>query len=466
MMSSGRPARSGTTESTPWRRARSVLTRLTVAGVLGATALGAPAPATAEAAGSAPASARATGPTDVRMVQANIYTRLRTGRFKADVTKVLGLQPDFVTYNEVPFRDSAVLAPPGYALYRDMRNRFTAATPVAWRTDRWTMDAAGTYRISNWRGKPPGRVVELGRRFANWVTLHNADGRVVSVVSIHVAPKVRGMPDLRLSSVKRLTGLVTTLSAKGPVLVGGDFNIHYKSGVYPRDVLTTASMAPTYDTLGRYFPTGDHQGMTIDYVFNRGDAQLTAAKQWPVELNSDHDAVVGGFDWQVDPASMIDTVRNDPTGDLAARRAALRPLVRSLHGAPTGATVEIATTRFDLRSLLRQVRAALDRGVHVRVTIGGAYSTPRQRRLERAIVGSGDTASWFRLCSGSCLDRWQALKVPKTLMLVSDAEGTWVVRHDLSRMMTPLAISSRTSATTYVGPIGLARGAQMLAALH
>lgn len=471
MMSSGRPARSGTTESISRSRALPTASRRVAARALGAVlavalgsvAMTAPSPSAAE---TASASAGAAATTDVRLVQANIYTRLRPKRFQADVAKVLAQQPDFVTYNEVPFRDTAILAPSGYALYRDTRNRFTAATPVAWRTDRWTLDAAGTYRVSNWRGKPPGRVVELGRRFANWVTLHNADGRVVSVVSVHVAPKVRGMPDLRRGSVKRLTGLVTTLSAQGPVLVGGDFNIHYKSGIYPRDVLTTAALAPTYDTLGKYFPTGDHAGMTIDYVFNRGDAQLTATRHWPVELNSDHDAVVGGFDWQVDPASQIETVQNDPSGDLAAKRAALRQLVSSIHSAPTGATVEIATTRFDVTSMLRQARAALDRGVHVRVTIGGPYSTPRQRRLERAIVNSGDPASRFRICSGSCLTRWQALQVPKTLMMVSDAEGTWVKRHDLSRMLTPLAITSRTTATTYVGPIGLARGKQMLAALY
>ena len=57
----------------------------------------------------APAEARAGGadnavPSDITMVQANIYTGLSIPRFQADVAKVLAIQPDFVTYNEVPFR--------------------------------------------------------------------------------------------------------------------------------------------------------------------------------------------------------------------------------------------------------------------------------------------------------------------------------------------------------------------------
>ena len=75
---------------------------------------------------------------DITMIQANIYTGLSVERFQADVRKVLAVQPDFVTYNEVPFRNDEVMAPEGYAIYRDMTDRFTAATPVAWREDRWT----------------------------------------------------------------------------------------------------------------------------------------------------------------------------------------------------------------------------------------------------------------------------------------------------------------------------------------
>src|SRR5215207_3641603 len=69
---------------------------------------------------------RASAVGDITMIQANIYTGLSPERFQADVREVLAVQPDFVTYNEVPFRNDAVMAPDGYAIYRNMRNRFTA----------------------------------------------------------------------------------------------------------------------------------------------------------------------------------------------------------------------------------------------------------------------------------------------------------------------------------------------------
>ena len=288
-----------------WRRA--------LASAVAVTALASGAVAIA----SAPAQASAGSPSetpvsDITMIQANIYTGLTVPRFQADVRKVLALEPDFVTYNEVPFRSDSVIAPEGYDLYRDMTNRFTAATPVAWRADRWTAIDQGRFLISNWRGKPPGREVELGRRYANWVTLQGTDGRVLSVVSVHVAPVVRGMPDLLRRSVARLGLLVDQLAPTGPVLVGGDFNVHFKSGRYPRDLLDAHSLVPTYDTMGAYFPTGDHHGATIDYVFDRGTDVLAPDSQCPVELRSDHDAVVVGLSWVSDPESWV--VANNPAG--------------------------------------------------------------------------------------------------------------------------------------------------------
>jgi endonuclease/exonuclease/phosphatase (EEP) superfamily protein YafD len=446
-----RPASSTASPRSAWRRA----VGLALAGLLAATL-----PALGDGARAATAAAATTS--DLTMVQANIYTRLGNTKFTKDVRKVMAQQPDFVTYNEVPFRSDASLTPEGYALYRGYRNRFTKATPVAWRTDRWTKIDSGTFRISNWRGKPPGRVVELGRRFANWVTLRGVDGRVLSVVSIHVAPKVKGMPDLRRRSVARLGVLVGTLRSAGPVLVGGDFNIHYKSGIYPRDLLTAAGLEPTYDTLQAYFPTGDHMNMTIDYVFNRGADQLEAVSQRPIELNSDHDAVVAGFDWQVDPPGDTTSVTSDPAGDPASQRAAVRPFAQGLRTAPAGAVVELATNRFDLPVLLIQIRRALARGVHVRATINGTGNTVRQRRLERAILASGDPQSSFSMCDSACAAEWKATGVPLGLMMVSNPDGDWIVRYDMSRRLTQAAMLFPTTTTTYVGPLGLAGGDRML----
>jgi endonuclease/exonuclease/phosphatase family metal-dependent hydrolase len=239
-------------------------------------------------------------PGGVRMIQANIRSSLSTRKFTSDAREVVRAEPDVITYNEVPVRVDWRLAPDGYSLYRSHRNRYTEATPVAWRTDRWRKIDSGTYRFSNYRRKPEGRKVRIGLRFANWVTLEAGNGRVMSVVSAHVAPPDDDMPDLLRRSVRRIGELVARLAPRGPVLVGGDFNVHYSGSRYPEKLLRDARMRPTYDTLRSSFPTGDHHDLTIDYVFNRGKAQLRAERHRPIELYSDHDAVVADLGWRVD----------------------------------------------------------------------------------------------------------------------------------------------------------------------
>ena len=403
---------------------------------------------------------------DITMVQANIYTGLTVERFQADVRTVLSLAPDFVTYNEVPFRNDAVMAPEGYDIYRSMRNRFTAATPVAWREDRWQAIDQGTYRISDWRGKPPGRQVELGRRFANWVTLQDTDGRVVSVVSVHVAPVVRGMPDLLRPSVTRLGKLVDQLAPSGPVLVGGDFNVHYKSGRYPRDILSAHGLVPTFDVMGSFFPTGDHQGATIDYVFDRGVDALTPDNQYAVELKSDHDAVVAGLSWTTDLPSETVVVTNDPRGDVTGQRAALESILDGLRSAQPGTVVELATYRLELPAVVRQLSRALDRGVHVRVSTASDARTKPERRLGRILASHGDPHSWLRRCGASCRTTWRDAGVPRGFMMVSDPDGTWKARYDASRKLAPVLVEKLSRVRISTGSNALEEGAELLRAVR
>ncbi|GAB2444572.1 hypothetical protein GCM10027062_25650 [Nocardioides hungaricus] len=404
------------------------------------------------------------GADTVTMVQANILTKLKPAPFQKDVREVLSIQPDFVAYNEVPFRQDAVIAPPGYELYRDMTNRFTAATPVAWRTDRWTPVATGNQWISNWRGRPPGKEVELGRRTANWVTLQGVDGRVVNVVSVHVAPPTRGMPDLLRRSVTTLNALVERLAATGPVLVGGDFNVHYKSGRYPRDLLAQSQLVSTFDQLGSYFPTGDYFGNTIDYLFSRGEDQLVATSQYPVELRSDHDAVVGEFTWTVDPPATISAVRNKPAGTKSERRAAVRALTSAIGAAEPGSTVALRTPVFDLRGPLRSLRKAVERGVNVQVMTANDAPTGRERTLARAVAAAGDPDSWVHACGAACLPAWREAGMPRSLLMVSDTEGSWTTRYDVSRMILPDLVELPSRVRVQTGPIALDGGAALLAA--
>jgi endonuclease/exonuclease/phosphatase family metal-dependent hydrolase len=399
----------------------------------------------------------------VTMVQANILTSLDPDPFQRDVRTVMSVAPDVISYNEVPFRRDEFLAPEGYELYRDMSNRFTAATPVAWRTDRWTPVATGNQWLSKWRGRPPGKEVELGRRTANWVTLQGVDGRVINVVSVHIAPPTRGMPDLLRRSVKNLNTLVQRLAPSGPVLVGGDFNVHYTSGRYPRDLFDAGRLAPTFDLLGTHFATGDHFGHTIDYLFSRGEGQLTATDQYPMELKSDHDAVVGEYTWLVDAPATISSVRNDPDGTKPERRAVVKTLTSAIAAAEPGSTVALRTAVFDLRGVRSSLARALERGVHVQVMTANDAPTRRERALSRVVVAHGDPSSWVQACGGGCLPSWRRAGMPRSLLMVSDAAGEWTTRYDANRTIGTDLTTLASRVTVQTGPIALEGGAALLA---
>lgn len=412
--------------------------------------------------------ARATGTTsgDVTVVQANIKSALTPERFQADVRKVLAGAPDFVTYNEVPLRQDWILAPEGYELHRTERNRYTKATAVAWRSDRWTAVDSGTFRISNYRKVPPRRNIKLGLRFANWVTLQSEDGRLVSVVAAHVAPLDKNMPDLLRRSVKRIRRLTGQLAEHGPVLVGGDFNVHYKSGRYPRDLLTPADLVPSYDTLDSYFPTGDHHGATIDYVFARGEGMVGATEHYPMELRSDHDAVVVGLDWQADPPLQTRRLVSDPTGDTEAKRRAVKALVDTISGTTPGQELEVVGAALTLRPVFRRLKGAIDRGVHVRLTTRSEPTTRRERRLNRVASASVDTNSAVRRCRSSCLRSWRDSAMPRGFVLVRDDTGAAVTRVDLNRVLNSSMLDRRTKVLVHTGSVRLAEGEDLLASVY
>jgi endonuclease/exonuclease/phosphatase (EEP) superfamily protein YafD len=412
-----------------------------------------------------PAHAEEQAPSDVTMVQANIKTAMPLERFQSDVREVLSENPTLVTYNEVPYRKGEVLAPEGYSIHRSVRNRYTAATPVVWRHPEWTKVDAGTFQISDVHRIPDGKHTKLGLRFANWATLRAADGRQLSVVSVHFAPlfKIDGkLVDLVRPSARRLGQLVEQLAPAGPVLVGGDFNVHYKSNRYPRRIFQRAGLVPTYDTLGSYFPTGDHQGATIDYVFNRGKDALAADRHRSRELYSDHDAVIAGLSWQGDAPADTQVVTNDPAGDDEARRAVVRELNRHIRAAAPGEIVQAATTRLAHRGIFRQLRAAVRSGTHVRMTARGERLTGFEARLRRVITRSGDRASWFRQCVDRCAEQWRDAGVPPGLMMIGTPGAGWQKRLDTNRDFSAALVERSSRVRIQTGDEGLAEGEALL----
>lgn len=402
--------------------------------------------------------------TGITMVQANIKEGMALARTRADVATVTGVQPDFITYNEVSFRDDALLAPEGYALYRETRNRYTASSPLAWRTDRWTAVATGTFRISNYQHVPNGRKTKLGLRFANWATLQGVDGRVVSVVSVHFSPRFRHAGrehDMIPHSARRLSVLVDQLAASGPVLVGGDLNVPIHGARYPRATFDAVGLRATYDLLGTSFPTHTTNA-AIDYVLVRGEDQVEVAHHAPLPLNSDHHAVVAGLTWTVDAPIQVQVVRNDPAGDQRTQRAVLRTVARNITQAPPGSVVEVGTVRLAERVVLRRLRAAVNRGVKVRVTVRGKNRNVLERRLRRVIRTSERPGNAFRVCKKACVGKWRANGMPNGLVVVTPPDRTDGVRLDVSRRLGPALVQRRSRVTVRTGPQSLDEGVRLL----
>jgi len=280
-------------------------------------------------------------------------------------------------------------------------------------------------------------------------------------VSMHACPLTKGLPDLIRPSVRHLGDLVSKLAPRGPVLVGGDFNVHYTSGRYPRQLLADDGLVPTYDTLGAYFPTGDHHGATIDYIFDRGTDVLLADSQYAVELNSDHNAVVAGFTWQVDLPSQSEVIKNDPTGDTASQRATATAVVKGIKSAEPRSQIAVATTRLELPRVVRALHGALDRGVRVHVVLAADRLTAPARRLARHMATLGNTHNWLRTCTATCRTTYLQSRLPRGFLMVGNPDGTWRARYDANRKFSAVLVQDSSRVRISTGEVALRNGATM-----
>lgn len=376
----------------------------------------------------------------IRVTQANLLSGQPDGKFAADARTVQSSHPDFITYNEVPYRSDALLAPAPYALWRT-RGKYTGETPVAWDTDKWSMVAQGTKMLNDRHGRLPGQKVEWGVRYANWVTLAGLDGERVSVISAHLAPKASNTEGLAEQAIRRLGRLAAQLRASGPVLVGGDFNFHYTSRDYQRALLTENGFTPSYDVLGSYFPTGDHHGATIDYIFLNQASQFVVQDQYVTELNSDHDAVTVDLalsdSGENAPVSFTSgRVVNDPTADRTARRAVLDYAIKAIDNAPAGAGIHLQTARLSDRRTVQALKAAVDRGVYVQLVTRDAQPNAKERSLF-ALLGDKISSRAFAVgCSPRCRRIESRGGLPPTRLLVSSSGITNAIRFDIDQAAT------------------------------
>ncbi len=397
------------------------------------TATPSPTPTTTPPPAPIPASA------PIRLVQANLRAGMNVTQTNKDLATIYATRPDFVTLNEVNGRPDAQLAPVGYGIQRTP-GTYTGATPVLWNTERWTALGQGTYNISNVPGKTATQKVEWGIRYANWVTVQSSAGQVVSVISTHFAPKSKFTNGLTVPSLRRLGALAATLNQRGPVLIGGDLNVNYRSAIeYPRAEMAAQGLTPTYDVMGQSLPTGDYKGATIDYLLLRSAAQFTVQRQWITELKSDHKMLAADVALLGASASYFapGTVVNDP----AARARVIRLATTVLAKAPKGANVRILSRSLTGKAMYKAIRKARARGVRVAVIVGNRKLSGSDRRLKRMLGTKTSRHSYFTQRP----KYWKNRKaLAKSVVTASASGGTTALRVDINR---PLRSDSRSKRT-------------------
>lgn len=361
--------------------------------------------------------------TPIKVVQANISKDLSTSRFRADVAEVMAESPDIITYNEVHARADADLAPAGYAIFRTPGPR-TGWAPVVWKTSEWSVFDQGTVKISD--TAPCCNGTWVGVRYANWVSLVNDEGQILSVISSHIAPNNKDTAVLLVPSLKRLAALTKELSTRGAVLLGGDFNMGYRSTRYQPQYLAAEGLTNTYEMLGTSFPT-HRGGGTVDYLFVGPTEHFYVSEHRPVLVNSDHRLVVAqmelmsGASGSAPIVIRAGRVVSNPLGDREQRWAIRSAEARAIKAVPTGGAIHVASPRIGGTGLMRLLAKAYQRGVSVTViTAPGALSAPLAD-LKRVLGTKTSRPSYF-----AQRDAWRPSrpKLAQTVLLISRAGAT------------------------------------------
>ncbi|GAA3540503.1 hypothetical protein [Nocardioides daeguensis] len=360
----------------------------------------------------------------VRLVQANIKSGMSLERTAADLGQVFAQLPDFITFNEVSSRPDALLAPPGYAIQRTP-GTYTGATAVVWDATRWTKLAAGTYNISNVWGKSRKQKVHWGVRYANWATLRNAEGRTVSVVSVHFAPITKYTPGITLPSYQRLSGLAQSLSASGPVLMAGDVNVNFRSGAYPRNELAAMGLVNVFDLFG-VAPATHDSGAVIDHAYlYQGDPLLPVTNLTTAELYSDHKMLTVDLGNVGPRAGAFAPGWKSNQGDA---NATMRLVRDAIDQAPPGSALHLATKQLGGKGVYRAIVNARARGVEIQIITGHRKVTDLDRKLAKLLGTKKKHKSWAKRKSS-----WSQYGLPKALVLASTSGGTRAVRIDFNR---------------------------------
>lgn len=390
--------------------------------------------------------------TPVRLAQANLWAGMGASALAADVATVTAELPDFITYNEVDGRADASLAPSPYKVFRAAStgdrevDKYTRETAVAWDANKWTPLATGTWEISNVRGKYDWQAREWGIRYANWATLTNADGRVVSVISVHIAPDATEFTAGILEpSLRRLGALADILDDQGPVMVAGDLNVNYReTAKYPRALMSELDLTPTYDVLKTSLPTGDQKGATIDYVLLRSASRYSVKQHYTRELNSDHDLLVADAAVLTDKVGSwgAGTVVSDPR---VSPYKVQETIVRAIDGIPTGGVLHLTARTMYGSPTVDAIKRARARGVQIQLVFGDSTPTRAIKSFQRMLGKKTTRKSW-------AVNRPRAYGrqgLPPVHLLASVSSGTPALRIDVDRTFEPNSYGQQMVARIY-----------------
>jgi endonuclease/exonuclease/phosphatase family metal-dependent hydrolase len=392
-----------------------------------------------------------TAETPLRLVQANLRAGMRGTAFLADMGTVRAQAPDFITFNEVDGRHEDNLAPAPYELFRAEKtgnvevDKYTRETAVGWDASTWTPLASGTWQISNDPDKYDWQNRSWGIRYANWVTLTNAAGRVVSVISVHIAPEIAILDGIQARSLRRLGALADQLDDKGPVLIGGDLNVNYREvQKYPRSLMAELDLTPTYDVLTTSLPTGDERGATIDYVLLRSASRFGVKQHYTRELNSDHDLLGADVSLLTEQVGMWASgiVVSDP--DTAPLRA-MRTAARAINKMPAGSVLHLSARTISRSPVLRAIVAAKERGVRIQLVFGDRTPT----RAIKAFMRQLGTDAGRKNFAVNRPRAYTRKGLPSLQVLASESGGTPGVRVDVNRPPIPASSDRVTTAWIY-----------------
>ena len=216
----------------------------------------------------------------VSMAVANLPQSRLGGRSRS-IRTIAAARPDFIALNEVTGSSAAQLAhaAPGYGAYKDPTTTIhrpgrgnSLENAVLWDSTTWHLvDGARFEYVEHDLVVFKNRRVDWNR-YAIWTILRRtSDGAQVVVISTHAMTNPQKDPRTHgayawpsrvaqyADGMAKLRRLVAHLSAYGPVLMGGDMNVHPAQGRWSApDQMALDGFGYTFDgaVMYQFFPTG------------------------------------------------------------------------------------------------------------------------------------------------------------------------------------------------------------------